>query len=92
MTKTQLIEKVAMQTGLSKKEVGEVCDAIFVNVADSLAAGESAQIAGFGVFAAKERAARTRRNPKTGEPVEVAACRAPVFTASKSLKDKINEA
>ena len=92
MTKTQLIEKVAKETGLSKKDVGEVCDAIFVSVAESIAAGESAQIAGFGVFAAKDRAACTRRNPKTGEPVEVAACRAPVFTASKTLKDKLNEA
>ena len=92
MTKTQLIEKVAQETGMTKKAVGEVCDALFAGVAASLAAGEAVQIAGFGAFTAKERPARTCRNPKTGEAIEVAASRAAAFSAAKALKDKLNEA
>lgn len=92
MTKTQLIEKIAQDTGMTKKSVGEVCDALFETVAESLAAGESAQITGFGAFAVKERPARTGRNPKTGEPISISASRSAVFTASKALKEKINEA
>ena len=92
MTKTQLIDKVAKETGLSKKNVGEVCDALFAAVAESLAAGETTQISGFGAFAAKNRPARTGRNPRTGETIEIAASRSAVFTASKTLKDKLNEA
>ncbi len=92
MTKTQLIEKIAKDTGMTKKSVGEVCDALFGTVAESLAAGESTQIAGFGVFAAKDRPARTGRNPKTGESISISASRSAVFTASKALKEKINEA
>ena len=92
MTKTQLIEKVAQETGMTKKAVGEVCDALFASVTASLAAGEAVQIAGFGAFTAKERPARTCRNPKTGEAIEVAASRAAAFSAAKALKDKLNEA
>lgn len=90
MTKTQLIDQIAKDTGLTKKDVGAVCDALFGRVAESLAAGEGIQIAGFGAFSAKDRPARTGRNPKTGEPIAISASRAVVFTAGKSLKDQVN--
>lgn len=92
MTKTQLIEKIAMETGMTKKAAGEACDALFNGLTEALANGESVQIAGFGTFAAKARPARTCRNPKTGEAIQVPASRAAAFSAGKALKDKLNEA
>ena len=92
MTKTQLIDHVAKETGLSKKDVGTVCDALFGRVAESLAAGEGIQISGLGAFSAKERPARTGRNPRTGEPIAISASRSVVFTAGKSLKEQVNGA
>ncbi len=92
MTKKQLIEKVAKETGMTQKNVGEVCDAVFAAIAESLAADEAVQIAGFGIFSAKNRPARTGKNPRTGEAIEIAASRAAAFTAGKALKDKLNEA
>ena len=89
MTKTQLIDKIAKETGISKKNVAEVCDSLFASVTESLVAGEATQISGFGAFAAKDRPARTGRNPKTGESIQIAASRSVVFTASKTLKEKI---
>ena len=90
MTKTQLIDKIAKDSGLTKKNVGEVVDALFASMADALAAGESVQIAGFGNFTAKDRPARAGRNPKTGETIQIAASRAAAFSAAKALKDKLN--
>lgn len=90
MTKTQLIDQIAKETGLTKKNVGEVVDAVFASMANSLAAGEAVQIAGFGNFAVKERAARAGRNPKTGETIQIAASRAAAFSPAKALKDKLN--
>ena len=92
MTKTQLIDKIAKETELSKKNVAEVVDALLASVADTLAAGEAVQIAGFGNFTVKARAAHTGRNPKTGEAIEIAASKNVGFAAGKALKDKLNEA
>lgn len=90
MTKNQIIELVAKQTGMTKKSVAEVLDAVAVTVDNALVAGESVQIAGFGSFSVKQKDAYTGRNPKTGEPVEIAASRRVTFSASKTLKDKLN--
>lgn len=90
MTKTQLIDQIAKEAGLTKKNAAEVVDAVFASVANTLAAGEAVQIAGFGNFAVKERAARAGRNPKTGETIQIEASRAVAFSAAKALKDKLN--
>ena len=90
MTKNQIIELVAKQTGMTKKNVAEVLDAVAVTVDNALVAGESVQIAGFGIFSVKQKDAYTGRNPKTGAPVEIAASRRVTFSASKTLKDKLN--
>ena len=92
MTKSQWIEKTAKKTGMSKKDVAAAYDALFGVFEETLTAGESVQITGFGTFAVREKAAYTARNPKTGAPVEIPASRRVVFLPGKTLKDKINEA
>lgn len=92
MTKTQLIDKIAKENGWTKKQVAEMVDATLAALEGSLVAGESVQLAGFGTFAVKEIAAHTGRNPRTGEAVEIAASRKLTFSASKAMKDKLNEA
>ena len=90
MTKTQLIDKIAKENDLTKKQVAETVDALIAAIGDALATGESVQFLGFGTFSVKEIAAHNGRNPRTGEVVEIAASRRPVFSASKTLKDKLN--
>lgn len=90
MTKTQLIEKIAKENEWTKKQVAEIVDAWIAAVEGTLAAGEGVQIAGFGSFAVKEIAAHTGRNPRTNEAVEIPASRRVTFSASKTLKDKLN--
>ncbi len=90
MTKTQLIENVAKELGMTKKDVAAVIDAAYNNVCATLSAGEAVQIAGFGIFSVKEKAAHMGRNPRTKEAVEIPACRRISFSASKTLKDKLN--
>lgn len=92
MTKTQLIEKIAKDNDLTKKQVSEIVDAALAAVTETLASGESIQIAGFGSFSVKEIAAHTGRNPRTNEAVEIPASRRVTFSAGKGLKDKLNEA
>ena len=90
MTKTQLIEKIAKENDLTKKNVATVIDAAIAAIGDALVKDEAVQIAGFGSFKAKKIAARTGRNPKTNAPVKIAACKRPAFAPSKTLKDKLN--
>ena len=90
MTKTQLIEKAAKDSGLSKKSVTEAYDAINAAFLAALAEGEAVQIAGFGSFTVKTRAARTGRNPRTGAEIKVPASKYVAFSAGKALKDKVN--
>lgn len=90
MKKAELIEKIAAETGMTKKDVNAVCDALVATIADVMAADDSIQLAGFGTFASKSRAARTGRNPQTGATIEIPASRQASFSASKALKDKLN--
>ena len=89
MNKTELIAAVSEKTGVSKKDCEKTISAMLDQVAESLAQGDKVQIVGFGSFEGKERQARTGRNPKTGEAVEIAASKAPVFKAGKALKDTV---
>ena len=90
MTKTQLVDKIAKDTELTKKQAAEAVDAMIAAMQDALAAGEGVQLVGFGGFSVKEVAARTGRNPKTNETVEIPASRRVTFSASKTLKEKVN--
>lgn len=89
MNKTELIEKLALDTGVTKKVAAEVLDAYHTIVANELAADNDVVIVGFGTWSAKHREARTGRNPRTGEPLELAASRTPAFKAGKAFKDAV---
>lgn len=90
MNKTQLIQKIAENGNMTKKDAEAALNAVVAAISDAVAAGEKVQVSGFGSFDVKARDARTGRNPKTGEAVEIAASKRIVFTAAQALKDKIN--
>lgn len=85
MSKAELIEHVAEQAGLSKKAAGEAVDAVFDGIAKALKKEGSFTLIGFGGFAVRKRAARTGRNPQTGEEIKIKASKAVGFKASKTL-------
>ena len=89
MNKTELVAAVAAKTELSKKNAEKAVAAVLETVAETLAAGEKVQLVGFGTFELRERDARTAKNPRTGETVEVAASRVPAFKAGQALKTKV---
>ena len=90
MNKTQLVEAVAQKSGLNKKEAEAAVNAITAAITDALKAGDKVQLVGFGTFEVKALAARTGRNPKTGEAMTIAASKKPAFAAGKALKDAVN--
>ena len=90
MNKTQLVDVVARDAQMKKKDAEVAVDAVFAAIADAIADGDKVQIIGFGTFEAKEQGAREGRNPATGEKIEIAACKRPTFAASQALKDKVN--
>lgn len=89
MNKASLVEKVNEVLGTTKVQAEQIVDTVFDSIIESLKKKEDVSIAGFGIFSAKERAARTARNPRTGEPVEVPAMTVPKFKAAKALKDAV---
>lgn len=91
MNKTELIANVAEATGISKKEAAAVVDATFSSITNAMIAREKVQLIGFGTFETRDRAAKIGKNPKTGEAVEIAACKVPAFKAGKALKDSVNK-
>ena len=88
MNKGELIEAVAGSTGESKATTAKIVDATFATIVDGVADGK-VQITGFGTFEARDRKARTARNPQTGAEVQVAATRVPAFKAGKAFKDSV---
>lgn len=89
MNKTELIKHIAEQAGLTQKQATSALQAFETAIIETLANGETVELKGFGTFSVKQRAERTGRNPKTGEPITIGAKKAPVFKASKTLKDRI---
>ena len=89
MNKTELIAAVAERTGLTKKDTEKALSAALETITAELAKGEKVQLAGFGSFEVKTREARVGRNPRTKETMEIPASRAPVFKASKALKETV---
>jgi DNA-binding protein HU-beta len=89
VNKAELIDAVAVKTGLLKKQAAAAVDALFDTVAGALARGEAVRVAGFGTFGVGERAARTARNIRTGEPITVPARRVPVFRPGAELKQAV---
>jgi DNA-binding protein HU-beta len=89
MNKAELVSHVATEANIGKAEAVAAVEAVLSGVTDALAKGEAVSLVGFGTFSVAERAARTARNPRTGEPIEVAASKSPKFKAGKSLKDAV---
>ncbi len=90
MNKTDLINVVAAEAEISKKDAEAAVNATIAAIAGALKAGDKVQLIGFGTFEVKTVAAREGRNPKTGETIKIAAAKKPAFTASKVLKDQVN--
>lgn len=95
MTKSDLITKVAGKVEdqfpkMTKKEIEQVISATFDSITEALAADDKVQLVGFGTFEVRERAARSGRDPRTGESMEIAASKAPAFKAGQALKDAVN--
>jgi DNA-binding protein HU-beta len=90
MNKAELIDAVGSQSGLGKPEATRAVDAVFDAVTAALKSGDAVSLVGFGTFAVKARAARSGRNPRTGETIQIAATKVPGFKAGKALKDAVN--
>ncbi len=90
VNKSELIEAIAASADIPKAAAGRALDAMVDTVANALKDGDQVVLVGFGTFSVKERAARTGRNPQTGEPIQIAAAKIPSFKAGKALKDAVN--
>ena len=91
MNKTQLIAEIAEKAELSKVQAKAALEQILASVTDSLKDGEPVQLIGFGTFKVSHRAARTGRNPQTGNEIQIAAANVPTFVAGKALKESVNQ-
>lgn len=89
MNKSELIAAIAGKTGLTKKDSEQAVNVLIEEIADALKKGDKVSVAGFGTFEVKHRAARMGRNPKTKEPIQIAASKAPAFKPGKQFKDAI---
>ena len=91
MNKSELSAAMAEKSGLSKKDSEKALGAFMDTVVDALKEGDKVALVGFGTFDVRERAARTGLNPRTKEPIESAASKAPAFKAGKAFKDELNK-
>ncbi len=90
MTKAELVEKVANEINLTKKQTEVVVNTVFQSITESLSQGNKVELRGFGSFRIRDRNARVGRNPKSGAKVEVPAKRVPFFKAGKELRDLVD--
>lgn len=90
MNRTDLIEAMADASDISKAKAAQALDGLVDAITGALKAGDQASLVGFGTFSVKERAARTGRNPQTGETIQIKASKIPSFKAGKALKDAVN--
>jgi nucleoid DNA-binding protein len=89
VTKADIVETLANEHELSKRQAGEIVDLILDEITGALKAGDKVQLIPFGSFVVRERKARTGRNPQTGAVLKIAARRVPAFSAGKGLKDAV---
>ena len=90
MNKTELIEAIAAEADLSKAAAGRALEAAMEAVTKAMKKGDMVTLVGFGSFYVGKRAARTGRNPRTGESITIKAAKIPKFRAGKALKDGVN--
>ncbi len=91
MNKTELVSAIAAETGLTKKDSEAALKAFITAVSKELKKGGTVQLIGFGTFNVGKRAARTGRNPQTGDALKIKAAKTPKFKAGKALKDLVNK-
>lgn len=91
MNKSELVDAIAKDTGLTKKDSEAALKSVVETISKELAKGHEVSLIGFGTFAVGKRAARTGHNPKTGESIKIAASKCPKFKPGKALKDKVNK-
>ncbi len=90
MNKSELIDVIAKSADISKASAGDALDATLSAIRAALKKGQSVTLVGFGTFKVGKRAARTGRNPRTGEAIKIKAAKVPKFSAGKALKDAVN--
>jgi len=90
LNKAELVEAVAENADLTKAAATRAVDSVVAAITDALAKGEQVSLVGFGTFLVRERAARTGRDPRSGEPIQIKASKNPAFKAGKALKDAVN--
>ncbi len=90
MNKQELIENIAASADITKAAAGRALDSMIASRVYSLKHGDSVVLVGFGTFSVRDRAARTGRNPQTGEEIQIKAAKVPAFKAGKALKDAVN--
>ena len=90
MNKSELIDAIAADSGLSKADAGRALDGFTSAITGALKDGDSVSMVGFGTFSVKLRAARSGRNPRTGDTIQIKASNNPSFKAGKALKDAVN--
>lgn len=90
MNKSELIDAIASEADISKASAGRALDSVINSITGALSKGDSVSLVGFGTFSVKQRAARTGRNPQTGETIQIKAATVPGFKAGKALKDAVN--
>ena len=89
MTKSDFVDRVASTSGLSKRDAEGAVNAVLSTIEDALRGGEDVTFTGFGKFSVSQRGARTGRNPRTGETMQIAASKVPRFTAGSALKKAV---
>lgn len=89
MNKSELIDAVAASADISKADAGRALDAVFTSITKSLKMSDVVTLVGFGTFGVRDRAARSGRNPQTGETIKIKAAKIPTFKAGKALKDAV---
>jgi DNA-binding protein HU-beta len=89
MNKQELVREIASLTGQTQKKTDEMLGATINTIIEAVAEGEKVTLVGFGTFEAKERQARTGRNPKTGEAIQIPETKVPHFSAGKFFKEEV---
>ena len=90
MNKSDLIDAIALSADISKAAAGRALEATVDSITEALQAGDQVALVGFGTFQVKDRAARSGRDPQTGETIQIKASKVPGFKAGKALKDAVN--
>jgi integration host factor beta subunit len=92
MKKSDLVDAIAGKAGVPKAQAQTIVEDVFELIAEGLSKGEKIDLRGFGTFSVRESAARTGRNPQTGEAIQIPARRVPGFKPGKELRDRVNDA